>query len=64
MIQVTRLNNTKFMVNAEMIQSLQATPDTVIRFNNRETVMVKEPVEELSKKIANYHRLVHHDFLT
>jgi uncharacterized protein YlzI (FlbEa/FlbD family) len=41
-----------------MIQSLQATPDTVITFTNHDRLMVKEPVEEISKRIVDYQRSV------
>jgi flagellar protein FlbD len=52
MIKVTRLNDSVLMVNVEMIQSLQATPDTVITFTNHDCLMVKEPVEEISQRIG------------
>jgi flagellar protein FlbD len=58
MIKVTRLNNIEIIVNAEKIQSVQATPDTLITFTNRDRLMVKEPVEELSRRILDYRRTV------
>jgi flagellar protein FlbD len=58
MIKVTRLNNIEMIVNAERIQSLQATPDTLITFTNKDRLMVREPVEELSKRILDYRRMV------
>ncbi len=59
MIEVTRLDNSTMLVNEEKIQSLQATPDTVITFTNNMKMVVREPVEEISRKILNYHRLIH-----
>ena len=61
MIQVTRLDNSKLMLNVEMIQSLQSAPDTVITFTNKVRMVVKESVEELSKKIIDYQKSVYHD---
>ncbi|VBB42477.1 hypothetical protein TRIP_B200617 [uncultured Desulfatiglans sp.] len=61
MIEVTRLDNTKMWVNAALIHSLQATPDTVITFTTREKMMVREPVDEVSRRILSYHRMVHAD---
>ena len=58
MIKVTRLNDAVLMINVEMIQSLQATPDTVITFTNHDRLMVKEPVEEISQRIVEYQRTV------
>jgi flagellar protein FlbD len=37
MIKVTRLNDSVLMINADMIQSLQATPDTVITLTNNDS---------------------------
>ncbi|MFO7985577.1 MAG: flagellar FlbD family protein [Desulfatiglandaceae bacterium] len=59
MIQVTRLDNTPMVVNVEMIRSLRAAPDTVITFTTDDRMMVKEPVEEISKRILDYQRMIH-----
>ena len=59
MIEVTRLDNSRIVVNAETIQSLQSVPDTVITFMNKASLMVKEPVEVISQKIEDYQRKVH-----
>ena len=58
MIKVTRLNDSVIVVNVEKIQSLQSTPDTVITFTNRDKIMVKEPMEEISQRIVEYRRAV------
>jgi flagellar protein FlbD len=58
MIRVTRLNDSVMVINVEKIQSLQATPDTVITFTNHDKIMVKEPVEEISQRIMDYQRMV------
>lgn len=58
MISVTRLNDSVLMINVEMIRSLQATPDTVITFSNNDRIIVKEPVEEVSKRIVEYQRTI------
>ena len=56
MIKVTRLNNAVLLINVEKIQTVQATPDTVITFTNHDRLMVKEPIEEVSQKIVDYQR--------
>jgi flagellar protein FlbD len=58
MIKVTRLNDSVMVINVEKIQSVQATPDTVITFTNRDKIMVKEPMEEVSQRIIEYQRTV------
>lgn len=56
MIKVTRLNGKEFVVNAELIQYVEATPDTVITLVNHEKLVVKEPIDEIVKRIVEYGR--------
>ena len=58
MIEVTRLDNSTMVVNVDKIQSLQATPDTVITFTNNTKMLVREPVDEISRRILRYQRSV------
>lgn len=58
MIEITRLDNSRMVVNVEKIQSLQSTPDTVITFTNNVKMIVREPLEEISEKILKYRRSV------
>ena len=58
MIQVTRLNNSTLLINAENIQSVEANPDTVITFVNRDRIIVKERAEEVSQRIVQYRRIL------
>jgi len=56
MIKVTRLNGKEFVVNAELIQYVEATPDTVITLVNHEKLVVKEPVDEIVRRSIEYGR--------
>ena len=58
MIQVTRLNNSTLLINAENIQAVEANPDTVITFVNRDRIIVKERAEEVSQRIVQYRRIL------
>jgi flagellar protein FlbD len=58
MIQVTRLNNSVLLVNADNIQSVEANPDTVITFVNRDRIIVKERADEVSQRIVQYRRVL------
>jgi flagellar protein FlbD len=59
MIGLTRFNGTKFYINAEMIQTVEGTPDTVVTLTNNVKVLVKERPETVVEKIISYQRLVH-----
>ncbi len=41
-------------INAELIQFVESTPDTVITLVNKEKIFVKESVDEIIKKVINY----------
>lgn len=61
MIEVTKLDNTRILLNIEQIQSIQETPDTVITFTSREKMLVKETMGEVTKRIMNYHQAIHNN---
>ena len=56
MIKVTRLNGKALVVNADLIQFLEETPDTVITLLNHEKLVVKEPVDEVVRLVIGYKR--------
>ena len=58
MIKVTRLNNSEFFVNADLIEFVEATPDTVISLTTGKKIVVKESVEEVIEEIIAYHRKI------
>ena len=58
MIKVTRLNGKEFVVNADLIQFLEETPDTVVTLTNHEKIIVKEPVDEVIRRIREYQRSI------
>lgn len=59
MISVTRLNNSRIFVNADLIQVIESTPDTVITLTSGAKLIVKEPPELLIERVIEYQRLVH-----
>ena len=56
MIRVTRLNNTEFVVNADMIETLEATPDTIVTLTNERKYVVRETVDEIIGRVVAYKR--------
>lgn len=57
MISVTRLNNSQFWVNPDLIQFIEETPDTVITLTNDVKVVVTEPAAKLIEAIVEFRRL-------
>ncbi|MEI7989117.1 MAG: flagellar FlbD family protein [Chloroflexota bacterium] len=58
MIYVTRLNGKKFYINAELVQLVESTPDTVITLINGAKYIVKDSAEEIVQRILEYHQTV------
>ena len=59
MIQVTRINGTKFFVNAELIEFVEGTPDTILSLSNGIKIIVKEPPQAVVDAILAYRREVY-----
>lgn len=57
MIRVTRLNGQNFVVNAELIETLDQTPDTIITLLGGKKFVVKEDLDEVIQRILDYRRL-------
>lgn len=58
MIEVTRFNDSKFMVNAELIQTVEETPDTVVTLTTGTKFIVKDSCEEIKEKVIAYKRRI------
>ncbi len=56
MIRVTRLNGKTFYVNAELIQFVERTADTVITLTNGVKVVVSDAPEAVVEAIVEYRR--------
>lgn len=54
MIKLRRLNGDEFVLNCEMIETVEATPDTVISLANGKKYIVCETIEEVVEKVLQY----------
>ncbi|MBI4055452.1 MAG: flagellar FlbD family protein [Elusimicrobia bacterium] len=54
MISLRRLNGTQFHINAELIETLEASPDTVVSLVTGNRFVVLESVQEVIEKILQY----------
>lgn len=58
MITVTRLNGSQFVLNAELIRTVEQHPDTMIRLTTGETLVVRESPDEVVERVVEYGRLL------
>jgi flagellar protein FlbD len=54
MIQLTRLNKQPLVVNSDLIEFIENTPDTVITLVTGEKVVVSESTEEILDRILTF----------
>jgi flagellar protein FlbD len=54
MIKVTRLNAKELVVNAELIEFVEATPDTIVSMVSGKKVMVTESVDQVIERVIEY----------
>ena len=59
MINLTRLNGAEIVVNANVVESLEATPDTVLSLTSGQKLAVRETISEVVEKVIRYQRQVH-----
>ncbi|MGA2619058.1 MAG: flagellar FlbD family protein [Thermoguttaceae bacterium] len=59
MIKLTRLDGESFILNAELIQYVEARPDTFITLTTGERVVVTEPMDEVVRRALAYQRSKH-----
>ncbi len=59
LIEVTRLKGKKITINAELIEVVEETPDTVITLTNGKKFVVSESVKEVTALVIDYKRKIH-----
>ncbi len=60
MIEVTRLSGSTLVLNADLIERVEETPDTVITLTTGTCYLVRERVEEVVEQIIEYKEKVFH----
>ncbi len=59
MIRLTRLNGLPLVLNSDLIEHIEITPDTVITLTNGQILRVLEVPEEVIRRIVAFRRLIH-----
>jgi len=59
MIYLTRLNHSPIVLNCELIEHVETTPDTVISLTTGQKLMVLESAETIVERVVRYRRSIH-----
>lgn len=61
MIAVTRLDGTPILLNDDLIQSIEQTPDTVLTLVNGDKLMVRDDPGQLMQRVIHFRQMVSRD---
>ena len=64
MIMLTKFNSKtnqkgEFVLNAEIIETIEETPDTVVTLTNGKKLIVDEAMDEVVRRVMKYRRALH-----
>ena len=64
MIKLTKFNSESnkkgdFVLNAEIIETIEETPDTVITLLNGKKLIVDQPMDEVVRRVMTYRMALH-----
>ncbi len=54
MIELTRLNDRKFTLNSDLIETIEEVPDTSVTLTTGKKIMVKESRLEIKKLVIDF----------
>ncbi len=58
MIRLTRINHVPLVLNADLIEHIEITPDTVIAMTSGQKFMVLESADEVISKVIQFRRSI------
>jgi flagellar protein FlbD len=58
MIKLTRLNHIPLIVNSDLIDHIEMTPDTIVTLTSGQKFMVLETAEEIVEKVIVFRRSI------
>ncbi len=64
MIELTKLNELKITVNADLIEVVEETPDTIVTLTTGKKIIVKETRQEVANLVKSYKREIFINFVT
>ncbi len=59
MIALTRLNGQPMMVNSDLIEQIEETPDTVVTLTSGNKLVVRDSMQQIQQKIIQFKRRIY-----
>jgi flagellar protein FlbD len=58
MIRLTRINGDPIVVNSDLIEHVETTPDTILTLTNGQKLMVKESANDVVERVVAFRRSI------
>ena len=58
MIELTKLNGSRLVINSDLIEFVEALPDSLITLTTGKKIMVQEKIPEIISAVITFRRLV------
>jgi flagellar protein FlbD len=58
LIRLTRINHVPLVLNSDLIEHIEATPDTVISLTNGQKFMVLESAADIIERVIEFRRAI------
>ncbi len=58
MIRLTRINKVPLVLNSDLIEHVEVTPDTVIALTTGQKLVVLESADEVIRKVSEFRRAI------
>lgn len=58
MIQLTRLNHVPLIVNSDLIEQVEVTPDTVITLTTGQKILVLESADDVVERVIRFRKAI------
>ncbi len=57
MIRVNRLDGSPLVINADLIEFVEAIPETIVCMTTGKKIMVKETIDDIINRVAQFKRM-------
>jgi len=58
MIRLTRINHVPLVLNSDLIEHIETTPDTVISLTTGQKIMVLESADDIIDRVVQFRRAI------
>ena len=58
MIQLTRINHVPLVLNSDLIEHIEAAPDTIISLTNGQKLVVLESIDDVVRRVMDFRRAI------